>query len=302
MSTTHSIRREITQLESISKRMDNLMSSVDSALARINSGSSGINPPDLEVKIREELREMRDTERRQHSIIIIRGLPGNEISAVWEVVVGELKCVDQDKGIYRATVLNDDDRRTLLSQCYKLKQSDTYKHVFIHRDLTYKQRQELFQRRQAARQSSQGETPQVDNNTNNNSSNITRPRTNVPGDPTPQESALFFNCFISLGLTQWVVEPTYYLSGNILDLILTTSEDNIGEVKVFPPFPNCDHCPVYCTYVCQYDPPLDHTYSRSWHKGDYNSINNYLSNVDWDFEFAHFDVNSMYTRFLNILY
>ena len=68
----------------------------------------------------------------------------------------DIKCIDPIKGIFRATVLDDDDRRNLLSQCYKLKQSDVYKSVYIHRDLTYNQRQELYRKREAARQPSQG--------------------------------------------------------------------------------------------------------------------------------------------------
>ena len=41
---------------------------------------------------------------------------------------------------------------------------------------------------------------------------------------------LFFDCFTDCGLTQWVKCATFFPSGNILDLILTTDDDRIGEV------------------------------------------------------------------------
>ena len=41
---------------------------------------------------------------------------------------------------------------------------------------------------------------------------------------------------------------------------------------------------------------------RLWHKGDYSSINDYLSYINWDFELAYMDVNSAYLRFVTILH
>lgn len=71
----------------------------------------------------------------------------------------------------------------------------------------------------------------------------------MPGMGLSHVDSLFFSCFIDLGLTQWVAEPTYYSPGNILDLILTLSEDNIGEVKTFPPFSKLRPL-SYILYVC----------------------------------------------------
>ena len=45
----------------------------------------------------------------------------------------------------------------------------------------------------------------------------------------------FFHLFNQLGLTQWIREPTYYPSRNILDLILTNDEERMGDVKVLAP-------------------------------------------------------------------
>ena len=40
----------------------------------------------------------------------------------------------------------------------------------------------------------------------------------------------FLDVFDSLGLHQWVHDPTFPSSGNILDLVLTSEEDRIGQI------------------------------------------------------------------------
>ena len=113
----------------------------------------------------------------------------------------------------------------------------------------------------------------------------------------------FMEAFISLGLTQWVKEATYPLSGNILDLILTTDSDRIGAVYVLPPIPGSDHCPTLCDYL------FDHFNStasaprtrKKWHHGKYDKISMRLSDIDWDQELSCLDINDAYTRFLDIM-
>ena len=119
--------------------------------------------------------------------------------------------------------------------------------------------------------------------------------------------ALFFNCFTSLGLTQWIKEPTFLPSGNILDLILTSESDRIGSLDVLSPFPQCHHTIILFQYVFQFHsldnaPGTDELRSlRAWHKGKYARIRDHLSCVDWDYELAHLSVNDKYLKFLNIL-
>ena len=59
----------------------------------------------------------------------------------------------------------------------------------------------------------------------------------------PPLEAVFINVFRSLGLTQWVSEATFPRSGNILDLVLTSEQDQVGSINVLAPLPGCDHCP-----------------------------------------------------------
>ena len=126
--------------------------------------------------------------------------------------------------------------------------------------------------------------------------------------PTDQ---LFLDCFDSLGLIQWVQEPTYPRSCNILDLFFTSDPDRVGQVGVLPPLPKCDHSPVVVDYLFQSDyaaATLTKPQSRNertprhWERGRYNKMNRELSLIDWDFEFAHKDVNACYERFCDILY
>lgn len=112
----------------------------------------------------------------------------------------------------------------------------------------------------------------------------------------------FINCFISLGLHQWIDTPTYISSGNILDLAFTSERDRVGEVEVGNPLPNCGHCPVILTYYFQSGVTTENVDlpKRSWHRAKYNKINDYLLEVDWQFELQNLTLDSMYGRFLSI--
>lgn len=115
--------------------------------------------------------------------------------------------------------------------------------------------------------------------------------------------ASFLNAFDVLGLTQWVKEPTFPRSGNVLDLILSTESDRIGSVDVCPPPPGCDHCSIHCDYL--FDTEIQaQTQSLSnlvWHRGNYGSISERLREIDWDFEFDSLAVDQCYVRLMEIL-
>ena len=119
---------------------------------------------------------------------------------------------------------------------------------------------------------------------------------------------LFMDVFVSLGLTQWVSEPTFPRSGNTLDIVLTSEEDRVGGILVMPPLPGCDHCPVLFDYVFETDSPNslddpehDGGQHRAWHRGRYPLIRQHLSEIDWDLEFAFLSTNDCATRFASIL-
>ena len=69
-------------------------------------------------------------------------------------------------------------------------------------------------------------------------------KTTTPASHASICDAQFYDCFVFLGLTQWISAPTYPRSGSTLDLILTTEDDRIGSAMTLPPLPGCDHCPI----------------------------------------------------------
>ena len=113
----------------------------------------------------------------------------------------------------------------------------------------------------------------------------------------------FLDLFDSLGLTQWITEPSFPRSGNILDLILTSDNDRTGEVAVNPPPPGCDHCSIHCSYIFDSDyqsktPAHSHL---MWHWGQYNRITQALCEIDWDVEFRFLSAQDSFALLLSIL-
>ena len=104
---------------------------------------------------------------------------------------------------------------------------------------------------------------------------------------------MFMDVFITLGLTQWVKLPTFYHSGNILDLVLTSEEDRIGVLELLPPFPNCGHCAVIFDYNFQFtsENSILERGRRSWFKGNYKEIERHLQHYDWFYELHNRSVN-----------
>ena len=119
--------------------------------------------------------------------------------------------------------------------------------------------------------------------------------------------ASFLDCFNSLGLTQWVHEPTYPHSGNILDLVLTSEPDRIGLTKVLLPLPGCDHYPTMFEYAFVTDHPQESDPSHAfphkhWHKGNYGAITHHLASLDWYFELAYLSADKAFEHFATILH
>ena len=107
---------------------------------------------------------------------------------------------------------------------------------------------------------------------------------------------LFFNTITTLGLTQWVKEPTFVYSENTLDLVLTTEPDRILDIKLLPPFPRCGHSLIVVKYVFQHlvqTAPASTTEPRLtklWRQGDFAAINRELNRIDWGYELSLGDV------------
>ena len=114
---------------------------------------------------------------------------------------------------------------------------------------------------------------------------------------------MFLDMFSTLGLTQWISEGTFPRSGNVLDLILTSEQDRISTAQVQPPPPGCDHCSTHCEYVFDIDVQVDSQQHRrlQWHRGQFSTINDILSNIDWDIELFQLSAQEAFVKLLSIL-
>ena len=125
-------------------------------------------PTPVTETVRAEVRELNEQEKRKQNLIL-KGF-GNDIHAVetkFKNVVHRLigsDCELHDvtriagqNGMYRVKLLNVELRRDILQNAKKLNGIDGFQSIYIQRDLTYKQRQELFRRKDQLRASSGGE-------------------------------------------------------------------------------------------------------------------------------------------------
>ena len=110
----------------------------------------------------------------------------------------------------------------------------------------------------------------------------------------------FVDLFARCGLTQTVHEPTYIPSGNLLDLVLTSEAEAIGEVTVAAPFPHCHHSPVL---VVLHVGEGNHIRKelRLWFKGRYREIREELAMIDWRSMFERISVDECYNAFCDII-
>ena len=122
------------------------------------------------------------------------------------------------------------------------------------------------------------------------------------GGETPRDRE-FFDAFLIMGLEQWVREPTFIPSGNILDLVFTSDDDVVSGVEVLAPLPGCHHCPVVVTV----HPHRSSSGSssaivhRMWHRANYNRICDYLQTVDWEGEFEDLSAAECYQVFVDTM-
>ena len=92
-------------------------------------------------------------------------------------------------------------------------------------------------------------------------------------------------------------------SNNILDLVLTTEADRVGNICVLEPFPECHHYPVTFEYVTQFnDEDANESASHlMWSRGNYTQISASIIAVYWITEFDGKSINESFLYFVDIL-
>ena len=112
----------------------------------------------LKVMIHEEVREFREREKRESSLVF-RGIEASNVNQANDIIrnvlkfvagrnidVGAVHIIDLSKKLFRGNLKDISLRRLVLDNANKLKESQ-YRNIYINRDLTYNQRQELHRRR-----------------------------------------------------------------------------------------------------------------------------------------------------------
>ena len=116
--------------------------------------------------------------------------------------------------------------------------------------------------------------------------------------------ASFYEFFCLSGLHQCVTQPTFYPSGNILDLVFSSDVDTIESVEVGAPLSGCHHCPVLFSYSLGRSVsrvPVEGEARRLWFRGNYSVMMEELDRIDWDGLFLGCGVEACYSSFLDKL-
>ena len=137
--------------------MRSFFAEANSSSSTVRSGSDQKSPGVNERLVVEQIREVNEREKRKASVIF-RGSRAEsaehlqtevqQVCSYLQINNVQLSDVFRIKpGMYRANVRNRVDRLKVLTEARRLKQSPEFRDFFIQRDLTYKQRSDLMERR-----------------------------------------------------------------------------------------------------------------------------------------------------------
>ena len=127
---------------------------------------------------------------------------------------------------------------------------------------------------------------------------------------------LFYDFIFSLGMTQFVLQPTRYSpsgTATTLDLIFSNDHLAVDISNYLDPFSTSDHATVEFSIFLP-NPPnsifstsgqdqSQYVYIYDWDSADYNTISNQLLTVDWHGLFGYnFDANSIWSSFKAIIW
>jgi hypothetical protein len=105
-------------------------------------------------------------------------------------------------------------------------------------------------------------------------------------------------------LCQNVLEPTRGRQGqqpSLLDLILTTADDSVHDIKYHSPLGASDHASLLFEYRCPVTKELVNKTVILYAKGDYQSMNAELGNIQWRDEIDRQDIAASYEKLRDIV-
>ena len=180
-----------TNMTQMSVTLNNQMQSI--AIMPPQAGASSqptprdsAEEPVSKKELYTELWEFEERKKRASSVIVkgVEATNNHEFNDKFRVVyqfllhsspqITNTHCIDGAKKIYRVTFQNKTTRVDILREAKKLAES-SHKDIYISRDLTYTQRQELKARRAARTSSQQGNQPTNSANTSGSRNSNRRP-------------------------------------------------------------------------------------------------------------------------------
>jgi hypothetical protein len=114
----------------------------------------------------------------------------------------------------------------------------------------------------------------------------------------------FLECVRDCYLVQHVLEPTHHRgeqTANTLDLILSSEEDMISEVRVTAPIGKSHHGAVLAKVHLQLNVKEQRRTHYVYDKGDYEKMANHLESIDWESEMAGKNTQQSWDTFSKIL-
>ena len=105
-------------------------------------------------------------------------------------------------------------------------------------------------------------------------------------------------------LYQHVTQPTRYRHGqnpNLLDLILTSSEESVSNLEYHAGIGLSDHLVLSCTLTVEKNRLKEGIPRFNYNKGDYAAINDTLMVIDWSSKFIGMTTEKMWIYFSNEL-
>ena len=125
--------------------------------------TAGHNSIQSREELYSELWEFEERRKRRESLIV-RGSEVQTVAGFTEffagvsealtgerVVPDQIFCVNQQSSLYRVKINDYRTRSNILDKSRDLRNIDAYRNIYINRDLTYKQREELRSRRDSRR-------------------------------------------------------------------------------------------------------------------------------------------------------
>ena len=112
--------------------------------------------------IRDEVKEMREREKRRQSVIVkgLKAKTGTELSSKFghmtgemmgtEINLSDIAAIPNHPDVFRTKITNEDHRKLVLEKAKSLRDT-SFHSVYVSRDLTFVQRSELFHRRKSRR-------------------------------------------------------------------------------------------------------------------------------------------------------